>query len=229
MSFGSIRTEILLSTAIEEFKSLGGQEFSGEFFPRTLSLINEDYPELNDKQKVSILAMILDALNHDSQEKVELVATAPASFTLKTKRTQNAVHALLQEAKKSIFITGYSVSDFISEFVDEIVSKSQKGVFVKIYINNVEKQVAIDKLLRYRSKFLQIYDYKSKDDKMAALHAKVISIDSCKSLISSANLSYHGLSGNIEIGSLIYSERIARQLDELFKQLVFQKVFTSLN
>lgn len=220
---------MLISTAAAELKAIGDQNLSGELFPQTLTLINEDYPEFDNEQKLSILALVLDALNYDRQEKLELIVTAPASFTLKTKRMQDVVHDLLKESQRNIFITGYSISDFISEFIDEIVTKSQKGVFVKIYINNIENQNAIDKLLRYKGRFLQIYNYTNKDDKMAALHAKVISIDSQKSLISSANLSYHGLSGNIEVGSLIYSKRIARQLDELFQQLVFQKVFKLLN
>ena len=60
---------------------------------------------------------------------------------------------------------------------------------------------------------------------MSALHAKVLSIDGIQSLISSANLSYHGMMGNIELGCHIESARIAKEIDEVFKQLIFQKVF----
>ncbi len=60
---------------------------------------------------------------------------------------------------------------------------------------------------------------------MSALHAKVLSIDGIQSLISSANLSYHGMMGNIELGCHIESARIAKEIDEAFKQLLFQKVF----
>ena len=48
-------------------------------------------------------------------------------------------------------------------------------------------------------------------------------------LISSANLSYHGMTGNIEIGTQVRSEKIAKQINELFKQLLFSKVFTAVN
>ena len=52
-----------------------------------------------------------------------------------------------------------------------------------------------------------------------------VSVDGTQSLISSANLSYHGMMGNIELGCHIESTRIAKEIDEAFKQLLFQKVF----
>ena len=64
---------------------------------------------------------------------------------------------------------------------------------------------------------------------MAALHAKILMVDDVDVLISSANLSYHGMAGNIEIGTQVCSEKIAKQINELFKQLLFCKVFTAVN
>lgn len=63
---------------------------------------------------------------------------------------------------------------------------------------------------------------------MAALHAKVISVDQEQTLITSANLSYHGQQGNIEIGTLIESKRIAKQVEDVFKKMVFSKVFNEV-
>ncbi len=63
---------------------------------------------------------------------------------------------------------------------------------------------------------------------MASLHAKVICVDKHKTLITSANLSYHGQEGNIELGTLIESQKIANQVEELFTRLVFSKVFVEV-
>lgn len=60
---------------------------------------------------------------------------------------------------------------------------------------------------------------------MSALHAKVISIDQQETLITSANLSYHGQEGNVELGAHIISKEIAIQVEQLFTQLIFSKVF----
>lgn len=110
--------------------------------------------------------------------------------------------------------------------LDVIIKKSQQGVYVSIYVNDIEKQKeALDRLMSYRSRFLQIYEYqKQEDDKMAALHAKLIVSDVKKSLVSSANLSYHGMQGNIEMGFLIESHDKAKQIEEVMKEMVRMKV-----
>ena len=47
--------------------------------------------------------------------------------------------------------------------------------------------------------------------------------------ISSANLSYHGMEGNIEMGVLISSDKKAKNVEELLKQLKYQKVFNLIS
>ena len=135
------------------------------------------------------------------------------------------VKSLIENAKSSILITGYSLSDYFADLVDCIIEKSQKGVLVKFYVNHIEDQASFDKLCRYRGTFLKIYNYPKQEDVMAALHAKVISIDKMETLITSANLSYHGQEGNIELGTHIVSKSIAQQVDDVFTKLLFKKVF----
>jgi len=84
---------------------------------------------------------------------------------------------------------------------------------------------SFDRLLKYQGRFLQIYNYPKQQDSMSALHAKVISIDQQETLITSANLSYHGQEGNIELGTHIISKEIATQVEQLFTQLIFSRVF----
>ena len=84
----------------------------------------------------------------------------------------------------------------------------------------------MERLVAYQRKYLRIFEYeKSAEDKMAALHAKIIVVDKCKSLVSSANLSYHGLKGNVELGLLITSEEKGKQIINVFKELTKMKVF----
>ena len=69
-------------------------------------------------------------------------------------------------------------------------------ILVKFYVNNIESQRCFDRLLEYQGRFLEIYNYPKQQDSMSALHAKVISVDRSETLITSANLSYHGQEGN---------------------------------
>ena len=188
-------------------------------------ILRRQYPELSADESNEIAETIKAAINTENADKVSLVVTAPPSFRIDAKPTMTVVRSMLEGAGRNILITGYSLSSYFSELTDTIIDKSQRGVFVKFFINNIEKQPDADKLLRYKGRFLQIYDYSNEEDKMAALHAKVISVDMKQTLITSANLSYHGQQGKIELGALIESEHTAKQLDDVMTQLIFKKMF----
>ena len=162
---------------------------------------------------------------------IDLVITAPESFRIKAKKTRDVFEQLIREAEKSIILTGYSVSDYFSGMLDTIITKSQQGIYVRFYVNDIEKsKEALDRMLAYQSRYLQFYEYqKNSDDKMAASHAKILTVDSNKALVSSANLSYHGLSGNVEMGFLVHSAEKAQQIEELFKNLVSMGVYIKHN
>ena len=169
-------------------------------------------------------------LTSDS-DSIELVITAPETFRIKTKKTRDVVEKLIKNAEKSVVMTGYSISDYFTGMLDTIIAKSQQGVYVRFYVNDIEKsRASLVKMLAYRSKYLQFFEYeKNSDDKMAASHAKILTIDSDKSLVSSANLSYHGLSGNIEMGFLVRSADKAKQIEELLKELVRMHVYKKIS
>jgi phosphatidylserine/phosphatidylglycerophosphate/cardiolipin synthase-like enzyme len=48
---------------------------------------------------------------------------------------------------------------------------------------------------------------------MAALHAKATIVDGRRLLLTSANLTYHGLGGNIELGALIEDDKADPAVD----------------
>ena len=220
MSGGNINKELFFSTLKSDLAN--GTNNS-------TSMLKRSFLGLSDDNYESIVELVLDAINKQEADKVSLVATTPPSFSISAKTTMNAVQSMINEAERNILITGYSLSSYFADLVDTIVSKSQQGVFVKFFVNDIKNQSGFDKILRYRGRFLKVYNYKQEDDKMAALHAKVISVDQEKTLITSANLSYHGQQGNIELGTLIESKDIAKQIDDIFTKLIFSKVFYELD
>ena len=229
MLSGNLRSELIYNAIIDEFNAIGRGDFDKSSFPQSTALISQTFNgKLKDVEIFSIIELVLKSYLENRKEKIELITTAPPSFMLKTKRISNVVRDVIKNSEKSLLITGYSISEFVEDMIDLIIEKSQRGVFVKIFINDLAKQKSIDKLLRYQGKFLQLYDYANKEDKMAALHAKIILADSERAIISSANLSYHGMAGNIEMGTLINSVKLGKQIEEFFKSLVFQKVFNKI-
>ncbi len=216
MSGGDLKQEILLNTVRAD--AANGTDNAKD-------ILRRQYPGLSPTDYEELAVTIRSAMTMKRNDKISLVVTAPPSFRINAKPTMTVVRSMIEGSKRNILITGYSLSSYFSELTDTIIDKSQKGVFVKFFINNIHKQPDADKLLRYRSHFLKLYDYSNEDDKMAALHAKVISVDMSQTLITSANLSYHGQQGNIELGALIESENTAKQLDEVMTQLIFKKIF----
>lgn len=215
MSVGSISLDILLNQICDD--ALTGTNDA-------VKEIRKRYPSLSEKEAMEIHSLIVSSMAKADSE-AEVVVTAPPSFAMKTKVTKTVVKTMLENAKSSIVITGYSLSDYFSDLVDCIIRKSQEGVFVRFYVNHIEDQANFDKLCRYKGRFLKIYNYPKQDDAMAALHAKVISVDKKDNLITSANLSYHGQEGNIELGVHMVSEDIAKQIDGVLTTLLFKKVF----
>lgn len=218
MSTGSISLDILLNQVLTD--ALSGKKES-------IRAIQKRYPSLSEKEAREIFSLI-SAANEDNNDIAELIVTAPPSFTLRTKPTKVMVNSMITGAKSSVLITGYSLSDYFSDLVDCLIQKSQDGVLVKFFVNHIENQKTFNRLYSYKSKFLKIYNYPKQDDKMSALHAKVISVDREDTLITSANLSYHGQEGNIELGVCIHSKEVAKQVDEMFTKLLFLKIFEEI-
>ena len=219
MPSGNINRELLLNTLKGDIENGTSNVFS---------MLKRSCPELSDAHCEDIIESIIGAMDMVDADKVSLVVTAPPSFAINARTTMNVVQSMINGAERNILITGYSLSSYFSELVDTIVQKSQQGVFVKFFVNDIDKQPSFDKIYRYKGRFLKIYNYYQEYDRMAALHAKVISVDQQQTLITSANLSYHGQQGNIELGTLIESKHIAKQIDDVFTKLIFSKVFREL-
>lgn len=202
---------------------------AGQDLDEAARLIRKRYPALSDAEAEEIATLVSAAPHSKKDDRVALIATVPPTFSIRAKSTKITVDSMVRGASGSILITGYSLSDYFTDLVDEIIQKSQRGVFVKFFVNDIEHQTGFDRVLRYKGRFLKVYNYpKQQDDKMAALHAKVISVDKRETLITSANLSYHGQEGNLELGTYIESASIAQQIDDVFTQLIFRKVFVEV-
>lgn len=196
-------------------------------FDQVIVELKSHFSNCSDEEITDIISLCMKLYYSKEIEHAELVLTAPDSFRVRTLRTKDTLHKLIESAEKSLTITGYTISDYFADMLDVIIRKSQQGVYVRLYVNDIEKQTeALDRLMAYRSRFLQVYEYqKQEDDKMAALHAKLLVSDVRKSLVSSANLSYHGMQGNVEMGFLIDSHDKAKQIEEVMKEMVRMKVF----
>jgi len=182
------------------------------------------YPILSDEQIINLLDVFIHVYDFKVTEKASLVATLPSYYKTDALPTDQVIKAMIARAKTIIIVTGYSISEYAEDIIDLLINKSRSGVMVKLFVNsfNIEESKMAYKLFTYLGRFLEVYLYQDEDD-MAALHAKTIMVDDTTSLISSANLSYHGLEKNIEIGCLADSREYAIDLHALFSELIKTK------
>ena len=221
MSTGNINLDLLLGRIKENIS------YAPNPSVETLHEIKKQFPSITEKEAQDFYAILYD-IENVPREKATLVLTAPPSFSVRALSTKNTVVKMLSEASSNILITGYSLSEYFDDMVDKIIQKSQEGVLVQFYVNDIAAQPRFDKLCRYKGRYLKIYNYKHEKDQMSALHAKTISTDKKYTLVTSANLSYHGQLGNIEMGTLVESPAFAKQVEEVFKHLLYSKVFVEV-
>lgn len=226
----NIKAEYLAAKIIHSINAYSLRE-SESVLIESINELKNQFPNCTDEEINEILNLCFEIYNSKVDEKIELVVTAPDSFNIKAKRTRDVVEQLIKSAEKSIVLTGYSVSDYFSGMLDTIIKKSQQGVYVRFYVNDIDKhKKSLDRMIAYKGMYLRFFEYeKHSDDTMAASHAKILTIDSEKTLVSSANLSYHGLTGNVEMGFLVDSFDKAKQTEEMLKQLIRMKVYKAIS
>lgn len=224
----NIRLDLISSEIIQAIEAFCVRNDS-KVFGTVITNLKKEFPSLSDQEIWQIIGLCVNVYSGKEAEKAELAITAPISFKLKARKINEVITNMIQDSQKSITLTGYSVSDYFSEMIDLIISKSQQGIYVRLYLNDYEKhKTNLKRLMDLRTKHLRVFDYQKQDDEMAALHAKTIVVDEKELLVSSANLSYHGMQGNVEMGIRLVSEDKAKQVESLLKEMAGMKVFKEL-
>ena len=120
----------------------------------------------------------------------------------------------IDQAEHSIRLTNaYFVPD--GALFDALKAAASRGVDVQVLVPWISNHVVVDWLTRgYFTDCLKtgirVFAYRN------MLHAKTCTIDGQWSTIGTANLDRLSSVGNYEINAEIYSEALARQMEELF-------------
>ena len=124
---GSINEAILIETIVSEIEKLRHQECTTLDFKESLLEIQKRFPNLSKDEVMSVLNIAIGMYNYKNNERIDLVVTAPKGFNFKARKTSTVVYDLIYKAQKNITITGYSISDYVSDLIELIVEKSRKG------------------------------------------------------------------------------------------------------
>lgn len=156
---------------------------------------------------------------------IEMVWTGPippSSGSIRS--TLSVMQEMISSAKKQILLVGYSFTNstsFPSAVIEQLVQSMMRGCEVRIALHddgynfrNLKqswpRELPLPVILRWGG---------VPGDEMASLHAKLLLIDQADLLVTSANLTHHGLSSNIEVGIRIRKSKVVKQMSRLFVSL----------
>lgn len=161
---------------------------------------------------------------------VQLVWTGPINAPAPMRSTISILCDMISTARVEIVIVGYVLTAGASVVFEHLSTAQKRGVRVVIIGNRLEEQLPVFQLLwpsGQRLPYLYTYQQTS-DDPLSALHAKLAIADQKTMLVTSANLTYHGLVGNIEIGLQVTGKVITECID-LLNRLIDKGILIMLN
>ena len=150
----------------------------------------------------------------------ELVATLPLGVPGIARSTAQVLREMLRPPVEEVILLGYEITD--RDIMRALAKAAQNGASV-IMICDRERGAADNTLDDWPSSVPvpRVFVDKRRDDgaPYAKMHAKCLLVDSADLLVTSANFTFHGLHGNIEIG-LRVSGQPAREARKIFSHLV---------
>ncbi len=172
-----------------------------------------DWDQAGNHQKHSYKEFSFQAEKHSGNSHVQIISSGPNS---RTEHLKNMYIKLILSAKKSIYIQSpYFVPD--SSFMDACKIALLSGVDLRIMIPNKPDHPFVywatwahaGELLSYGAKIL-LYEN-------GFLHAKTIVVDQEVASVGTMNIDARSFRLNFEVNAIVYDEKVAKQLNEMFQ------------
>jgi len=165
------------------------------------------------------------------KQKIELTWTGPKTHDINLRRTDQALLELINAAQIKILIVSFVVYK-AQNILSALEKAAMRGVETFIILespDDSEGQLAFSSIAALGSSlqskahiFIWPYSKRPTADNgtVGVLHAKVAVADSQILYISSANLTEHAMSLNIEMGVLICGGELPSRVDQHFRDLI---------
>lgn len=175
------------------------------------------------------LALALSSARNSRQEaeqtapKVSLAWTGPYGAGINARPTLGLMLEMIDAARRRILLVGYDLTagnESSKSLVNALSRARVRGAQVTVALHDDGENhlvladlwpsaLALPRLLRWVGR---------RGNQMAKLHAKVLAVDGEDLLVTSANLTWHGLDQNIEVGVRVQGSS-AYELESLFGTL----------
>lgn len=168
--------------------------------------------------------------------RIELVLSGPSFPPYEMRRTDETILELIQAAQERLTIVSFVVYR-VERLANALSDAVMRGVEIRLFL---ETETLSDREKRLLSadaalQDIQVYSWlvdqrlRSPQGKHGVLHAKATIADSSILFISSANITEHAMSLNIELGTLIRDGVYAQKVEQLFDKYITNGVFKRLH
>lgn len=191
-----------------------------------ITQIDKLFPDVSEEDKYKFLSLLITSYFREQKDKMKLIWSGPSVAGLPGRDTELVFEELIDGAQHSIIISIYALSEYAVKLIKLLKKKAKQGIYIEIYVNdfNSKKELLID-LLSLNSSQIFMYEYIGAKNNTQALHAKILTIDDTKSIVTSSNLSYNGMEGNLELGVILESKEKAKEIRAIFSALIEKKYF----
>lgn len=188
--------------------------------------LNRLFPNSSSEEKINFLYLMTRAYNRSNLGKIQLIWSGPSVSGLPGRDTEIVFEDYISSAQESIILSIYSLSEYANSLIDLLEKKIKQGIYVELYVNDYDsKKELLDKIIGLDKSRAFVYEYTGAKNDTQSLHAKVLTIDNEKSIITSSNLSYNGLDGNLELGVILNSKEKAKEIRLIFNTLIEKYYF----
>ena len=200
-------------------------DISGEALDSILFLFD------GGKIPTDVVALALNAAL-DSEERarkgietIDMSWTGPIQFSVEGRSNVSVVEEMIRNAKDTVTVVGYSITGDAKKIINLLEDAVKDNVKVTFVVHSDGKSGNID-TLKKTWKFYKrpkIYTREpAATDVYFKIHAKMLVVDSRDILVTSANLTWHGMSNNFELGLRVRG-KTAKKGQTLISELIRRK------
>jgi phosphatidylserine/phosphatidylglycerophosphate/cardiolipin synthase-like enzyme len=179
-------------------------------------------------------ALASERARRDAQS-VELVWTGPDTETVPIRHTEQAILQVIDEAKKRLLLVSYAVYK-VPRVCQALVRAADRGVQLRIIVEAGDQQgshtvrAKLAALGDAVSRRAEVYYWpaeqrpQNETEGQGVLHVKTAVADGKVVLLTSANLTEHAFTLNMEMGVLVSGGTLPGQMERQFERLIETRV-----
>lgn len=184
-----------------------------------------------DSAAMALITAAMSEQQHREEEQIELVWTGPDAGGIPTRRTEQALLQVIENAARRLTVVSYAVYN-VPRIADAMVAAAARGVGVRIVLetpDRIEGTYAYNTLralgedvARACAVFLWPAEHRPTDTggRHGILHTKAAVADGTWAFLSSANLTEYAFTVNMELGVLFHGGHVPREIEARFDRLI---------